>query len=126
MLLGNQKARIAEVSEISSLMENQNSGLAEVQRFMDSLNQTPVLRLLTRIGLYAWVLIAAFVHCVGRRKSYESWMLLLLPMTVLIGCCFSPVNGYYRYACPMIVTTPLLASAAVMLPDRKATGAARK
>lgn len=109
LFLGTQSSRIESLEGITTLTKNENPGLTRIQDFIDFLERTPILRLLTRIGGYTWILAAAFSYCISRRRKEAVW-LLLLPVTVFIGCCFSPVNGYYRYAFPIIVSVPVFCS----------------
>lgn len=60
---------------------------------------------LAKIGLYSWLLIGLTVFVLIRVKG--RYLLCLAPLLmVLAGCVFSPVNGYYRYAFPYILSVP--------------------
>ena len=37
-----------------------------------------------------------------------------LLMMVLIACLLSPVNGYFRYAYPLVLSTPVILTAVMM------------
>ncbi len=64
-------------------------------------------RILAAPGLYGWITLFALVVALMTRQ----WRMLLpmLPaLLTLLGCFFSPVNGYFRYAMPIYFAAPLL------------------
>lgn len=87
-------------------MSNTNPLLGYAAR-LDALSlRIPVVSLLAKIGLYTWALVACIVYILKKREY--TWLLCAAPLImVLIGCLFSPVNGYYRYAYSMILSMPL-------------------
>ena len=107
LFLGIHDSKSEDLEKHTTLRSSGKSGQDRIRNYMTALDHIPIIRLLTRIGIYSWLLIAVLVYCISRKKPTTGWALLLLPMSVLIGCCFSPVNGYYRYAFPMIITTPV-------------------
>jgi len=71
----------------------------------------PVLRQLQCIGLYSWIAAAMTLIALIFRKLRKFLPCCLLLVTVLGACMLSPVNGYYRYAYPMILSTPVIFTA---------------
>lgn len=88
----------------------------------DLFTNTIGLRLLQSIGLYTWVLLFSIVWCIGSTSKKGGLMLLpLIPaVLVLVGCCFSPVNGYFRYAYPAVVCIPFSCILTLFPPDNAA------
>ena len=72
-------------------------------------------RIVSAPGLYGWITLFAFVALLAARK----WRMLLMALPALLtllGCLFSPVNGYFRYAMPVyFCAVPLLAAAALAI-----------
>lgn len=67
----------------------------------------PIIGMISKIGLYSWILILLTVLILIRRQ----WKILLCLtplLTIFFGCLGGPVNGYYRYAFPYIMSVPLL------------------
>lgn len=80
--------------------------------------KVPVLGLFQRIGIYTWILIVCIAYLISRKKSWT--IVCLLPsIIILAGCCFSPVNGYPRYALSAAVMIPVMASCAFFLSNSK-------
>lgn len=71
----------------------------------------PVLRQLQCIGLYSWIAVAMTLAALIFRKLRRFLPCCLMLMMVLGACMLSPVNGYYRYAYPMILSTPVILTA---------------
>lgn len=91
--------------------QNANPGLNYISCFDEMLSSTFGLRLLQSIGFYTWVFLISIAYALRERllKNTQSFILPLIPvLLVLIACCFSPVNGYLRYAFPAIVCIPTL------------------
>lgn len=79
----------------------------------------PVIGLFQKIGLYIWVLLSIMCYLISR-KQYAMLIPLLPSFFVLVACCFSPVNGYYRYAFPMILTVPVACTGVFLLSKKQA------
>ena len=106
LFLGTERFSTEKVEELTTLTENTNPGMGIIRQFYDFLNGVPVIRLLQRIGLYTWLMVTALIYGLSR-PARRRWLLLLLPeLIVLIGCCFSPVNGHLRYAFPFMLCGP--------------------
>ncbi len=65
----------------------------------------PGIHLFAKIGLYSWLLIALTATVIISGKK-PFWLCLAPLLMVFIGCLLSPVNGYYRYAFPFILSLP--------------------
>ncbi len=80
------------------------TGLAAV---LQSLYAYAPFRLLVSPGAYGWAVllaVAGVLHCRKRR-----YLIAMLPvLVVLLGCLFSAVNGYFRYALPLYFAAPVL------------------
>lgn len=64
-------------------------------------------RLLVAPGAYGWLTLMAVAGALGclRRRA----LVCMLPALVtLVGCMFSAVNGYFRYAMPLYFLAPVL------------------
>ena len=123
LFLGTRRFKVKTFTKtIPSLTANDGEQLDLLVDWDNFLNRIPVLRLFSRIGIYSWGLIAAFIYCLCRKDRREYAMLLLPLMIVFIGCCLSPVNGHYRYGFPLIAGAPLLGTAALFLRPSSASG----
>jgi len=71
----------------------------------------PVIRSLQLIGVWSWLSIGLFVVALVFRKARKYLPCCILLMMVLGACVLSPVNGYYRYAYPMILSAPAVCAA---------------
>ena len=86
---------------------NQNTGPAKAA--LKRLLTYAPFRILTAPGLYGWITLFALTVVLMTRQ----WRMLLgiLPaLLTLLGCLFSPVNGYFRYAMPIYFAAPMLLS----------------
>ena len=123
LFLGTRRFKVKTFTKtIPTLTAHDGEQLDLLVRWDEFLNRVPVLRLLSRIGIYSWGLIAALIYCLCRKGRREYAVLLLPLLIVLIGCCLSPVNGHYRYGFPLIAGTPLLGTAALFLRPSSASG----
>ncbi|MCL2135970.1 MAG: DUF6020 family protein [Coriobacteriia bacterium] len=67
----------------------------------------PVIRSLTRPGVYLWGLLVALVYLLDRRQYAK--LPAIVPSAMLFCTCLaSPVNGLLRYAMPYMASTFLL------------------
>ena len=108
LFLGTERFSTEKVEELTTLTENRNPGLETIQRVYDFLDGIPVIRLFQRIGLYTWLMVIALIYGLSDPAG-RKWTLLLIPeLIILIGCCFSPVNGHLRYAFPFMICGPLV------------------
>lgn len=101
----------------TGLTENMNPGLKTVYRLDKYSMKVPVFGLLCRIGIYTWMMSIAIARLFQKRR-YAELISYTAPVMVFIGCLLSPVNGYFRYAFPMVLCVPLLFVYA-MLPQDK-------
>lgn len=78
----------------------------------------PVVGLLQRIGIYTWMLLVIVAYLIKRRQPGK--LICLIPaICTLVACCFSPVNGYFRYAFGMIFSVPVLFVGVLYAPEGK-------
>ena len=70
--------------------------------FMD----IPVIRTLQLSGLYSYLAVLLLLCTLFFRKIRKFLPCCILLFMVLAACLLSPVNGYYRYAYPMILSLP--------------------
>lgn len=73
----------------------------------------PVLRQLQCIGLYSWIAVAMTLIALIFRKLRKFLPCCLMLIMVLGACMLGPVNGYYRYAYPMILSMPVILTAMI-------------
>lgn len=78
-----------------------------IDRYAQLWRQFPGLALLTNPGTYTWVLLILGGYLCFCR-SYRRIMALIPAFLNIIVCILSPVNGYLRYAIPLIACTPVL------------------
>lgn len=98
-----------------------NPGLRLISRFDRLLSDTFGLRLLQSIGFYTWMMLFTIAYRMnkGPRKHACRDLLPLVPaILILIGCCFSPVNGYIRYAYPAIICIPIFCTLTLFPHER--------
>ena len=96
-------AKTKEYLGLSNVNPNLNTLRAYVRGWLDR----PGLRLLVTIGLYTVILLCSLLLMLVFKNG--RYILCLGPlMMVLVGCLFSPVNGYFRYAYAMIAGVPVL------------------
>ena len=70
--------------------------------------RNPVVMFVSSSGFSASVLIGALALLLSRRRY--RWLACALPAALtLLGCMFSPVAGYIRYALPFVFAAPFLA-----------------
>ena len=96
-----------------------NGGLKLISRFDRLLSNTAGLQLLQSIGFYTWIALFTIAFCLGDPARKHPWLELtpLLPaVLVLLGCCFSPVNGYFRYAYPAVCCIPIFSTLVLFSP----------
>lgn len=79
---------------------------------LERLASFPLISLLFRPGTYTWLMIVLAGYVASSPNKTERRLLaLFLPVLfVLLVCIASPVNGYFRYAMPLIAVTPLYIS----------------
>ncbi len=88
-------------------LKNNNPNLSILNDYVNGWLNTPVLHLFVKIGLFSIVLgICVLLMIIFKHGRY---MFCAAPLLmVFVGCLLSPVNGYYRYAYPMIIGVPFL------------------
>ncbi len=75
--------------------------------YMNTIMSIPVFSVLSYVGIYTWIIIFA-VFVLLSKKDFKS-LFVVLPILLSLGVCvMSPVNGYIRYALPIIMGAPIL------------------
>lgn len=104
LLIGDQRTRTADVSEYYDYSINPLS--AKLKAFTQTLNHSPLYRVLVSPGLYGWLtLLCAVWLC---RKDKRALLCAVPALFTLAGCMLSAVNGYFRYAMPLYMSAPFL------------------
>lgn len=99
----------------TAISPNKNPGLSIVQQIDNAFSSMPIIGVFQRIGIYTWILIYTAFN--GFRRKIGLPMLCLLPsFLVFLGCCLGPVNAYFRYALPLVVSAPVLCSLIFFTP----------
>jgi len=83
-----------------------------VSSYASAWRSLPALRLLTRPGVYAWVLLALAARLLDTRR-YTRLVAFMPAALAFLSCLVSPVNGLLRYAMPYMAVTVLLAAFAL-------------
>lgn len=114
-----------EVYDNSELTPNTNEYL-RLARKLDLISlRVPVYNVFTKIGIYTWILLVGIAILI-QKKQY-AWFICFSPAVMVIaGCLFSPVNGYYRYALPMILCAPVLFVNALFLEKKPEPAGTKK
>ncbi len=74
---------------------------------LDFFQREPLINFFCCGGAYAWLLIGSVALLIARRR--KRLMACAIPaLLVLVGCLFSPVAGYVRYALPYMFAAPFL------------------
>lgn len=96
-----------QVFEQTKIEPNTNPGLSTAKAIDGFITKIPVLGLFQKIGIYTWVMLAVAAYLLSQKKYL--YLICICPLLfVFIGDCFSPVNGYIRYALPVISCVPII------------------
>lgn len=72
-----------------------------------NLQQMPGIGLLFYVGTYTWIVLFLTALAIYQKKHYL--IIGCIPTFMNLLCCIaSPVNGYFRYAVPHMLTMPIL------------------
>ena len=103
LILGDQSSGTADIKGTYDFSVNPPA--ERLRSFLKKAESIPLYRLLLSPGLYGWITLLAALALLKKPK-------LLIPVLpalfTLIGCLFSPVNGYFRYAMPLYLCAPFL------------------
>jgi len=69
----------------------------------------PILGLLVNIGFNTWLVILMFAYLI-KLKKYKYLNYLIPSILLILVCIASPVNTYFRYALPYILSMPVMIS----------------
>ena len=84
-----------------------NPHALNVHEKMKDWQSDPLYCVLHSPGIYSLLTLLAAVACL--RKGRRRMLICVLPaLLVLLGCVFSAVNGYLRYALPLLLCVPFL------------------
>lgn len=78
-----------------------------LKRFTEHLVAAPVIQQLFFPGTYFWICTACFLLLWKKRRG-RMLVVCVLPMLRVLMCLASPVAGYFRYALPLLIITPLM------------------
>lgn len=97
----------AKLFDETALTQNDNEYLSLVSD-IDSISLSiPIFNYLAKIGIYSWLLLITVVRLFQIKQT--RYMLCFAPIIMIfVGCLFSPINGYFRYAYSMIINIPIL------------------
>lgn len=91
----------------TQLKPNITIGVKLVKKIDSMVTKMPIIGLFQKIGIYSWVVVLMFFYLVSKKKY--KYVLCISPLLfVFMGDCCSPVNGYFRYAFPMILSVPVI------------------
>ena len=80
----------------------------------------PLLGKFQKIGIYTWILITSIAYLLSRKKT--QWLICLLPsIIIMVGCCFTAVNGYPRYALSAVVMISIISSSVLFASNVEKT-----
>lgn len=77
--------------------------------------QVPVLAQLVNPATYTWILFIMAGYLIYSKKN-KGLLILVAPFLNIAVCIASPVNGYLRYAIPLIACMPVLLYWCLMYP----------
>lgn len=85
-------------------------GLREVSKqLLQVIQKVPVISWITNIALNTWIVFAIITYLLYRKK-YKYIIYIMPVLSIILVCCASPVNAYFRYAMPYIFSMPLIIS----------------
>ncbi len=84
-----------------------NSRAEGLKTALTSLFACAPFRLLCAPGLYGWLALFALAGILGCKRRGNA-VAVLPALFTLVGCLFSAVNGYFRYAMPLYFLAPPL------------------
>ena len=73
------------------------------------LEESPIISLVVNIGFNTWIVLGMFSYLVYIKK-YKYLICFAPTLSIILVCCASPVNAYFRYAMPYLFSMPLLIS----------------
>ena len=73
----------------------------------------PVIRQLQLSGPWCWAAVLLTIVCLCIRRVRKFLPCCVLLMMVLGACLLGPVNGYYRYAYPLVLSCPGILAAVI-------------
>lgn len=80
---------------------------AIIKDYEELWRRIPGISLLSNPGTYTWVVLFMLMYLV-KLKRFRGLAVMVVPLLHIAICVASPVNGYLRYAMPLMACTPLL------------------
>ena len=102
-LLGRQTLEMEAVNV--SFVEAFQEGRDFFEEYTYLVERMPVIGMIYSAGLHIYILLGMFTYLISRRKGLG--LAVLLPSLCMILCIASPVNAYFRYVMPLVVTLPV-------------------
>ena len=85
------------------------NGIREkMTRYTELWKNVPVLSLIMNPGTYAWLLILAGLFILHKKQQRIAVLNLISPLLNIAVCMASPVNGFPRYAMPLMACMPII------------------
>lgn len=75
--------------------------------YMCAVKSMPLFSFLSYVGIYTWILIFVIIMLLFK-KDFKALLVVLPVLLSLAVCIMSPVNGYIRYALPIMMGAPIL------------------
>ncbi len=105
LLIGDQSSRTANVKGYFDFSVNPLS--VPLKAFCQTLTHNALYRVLVSPGLYGWLTLFAAAWLMKGRDKRQ--LICAVPaLFTLAGCMLSAVNGYFRYAMPLYLSSPML------------------
>lgn len=103
-------ADVAESLERSGLDLNLYNifDLKHFNSFVSALQKIPVVRLITRSGIWVWSFIFLLFMGLKRTKSRKKCMIFIPGIVIIIGLLIVPANNYFRYVLSIVFQIPFL------------------
>ena len=67
----------------------------------------PILNVTNTIPVYTWFISLVGLFLIERKKGIYS-IVIVAEWIMILTCMASPVNGCFRYYCPVAASTPVL------------------
>lgn len=80
-----------------------------INKMLKLLEETPIISLVINIGFNTWLILGMVTYLLYKKK-YKYIVCFTPILSILLVCCASPVNAYFRYAMPYLFAMPLLIS----------------
>ncbi len=100
--------RINETGKFNYHYNNLDTGRNILVGFGQAFKKLPVIGLYVNIGFVVWIYLFMLIYLI--KEKLNKYIVVLLPaLSLILVCVASPVNTYFRYALPYIVSLPAVA-----------------